>query len=57
MKQVCRVHGVRNIVISANTLQATHGNANAGGRRNEAGACHWFLKQAMNTGDVYWWYR
>jgi hypothetical protein len=54
MKQVCRVHGVRNIVISANTLQATHGNANAGGRRNEAGACHWFLKQAMNTGDVYW---
>ena len=45
------------IVIAANTLQATHSNANAGGRDNDAGYCYWFLKQAMNTGDEYWWYR
>jgi hypothetical protein len=45
------------IIIAANALQATHSKANAGGRYNEAGTCHWFLKQAMNTSDEYWWYR
>ena len=45
------------IVIAANALPSAQSPAHAGNRQNDAGYCYWFMKQAMNTGDEYWWYR